>query len=164
MADPEYDPVARKERYERTKQLKGREPGRGEDESASRAPAPKAPTQDRQAARAAAAQRVKSLNAKLTKLREALRAAREKSASKPSAAEQKSKDKAYNEEYYTKNKTKIANDRKSEARATASKGGSSGSSSSETSKPASRGVEEIEAAIRSTLVELKAAVAKLKTL
>lgn len=160
--EPNYDAAARRERYLRERQLKGREPGKGDEPKSGSAP-PKAPPPpaDRSAARAAAAARVKSLNLKLTNLRAALQAARKKSSpsDKPSAGEAKSKDKAYNEDYYNKNKTKIANDRKADARK------SGGGSKSETpAKPAARGVEELESAIRSTLVELKAAITKLRSL
>jgi len=158
----EYDAAARRERYLRERRLKGREKGEGDATSGPRAPAAAAPPKDRQAARTAAAARVKALNGRLIQLRTALQAARKKSSDKPSAAEKKSKDEAYNEEYYAKNKLKIANDAKAEARKS---GGSTSTSSSTTpSKPASRSVEELESAIRSTLVELKSAIAKLKSL
>jgi hypothetical protein len=152
----EYDPVKAKEYYERTKQLKGRDKGSAEDPKSGSRPPKAPPASDRQAVRAAAAARVKSLNDKLTKLRAALTAARAKSRDKPSAAESKSKDAAYNKKHYAENKNEIANDRKAKARSAPDK--------PEAAKPAARGVEEIEAAIRTTLVELKSAIAKLKAL
>lgn len=159
-----------KEYYERNKKLKGREKGSGY-KSGARDRAPQAPVKKNPAARAAAAKRVRALNAKLTQLRAALAAAKAKAPkSDPNAGRSKgeteAKKKADNKEYYEKNKNEIKNDRKAEARSQPSKsGGSSGSKTSSTSSaPASRSVEEIEAAIRSTLTELKAAIAKLKTL
>jgi hypothetical protein len=154
--------------YERNKQLKGRQAGKGDDSSSGARPVGQAPPKDRQAARAAAAAKVKSLNAKLTQLRAALQAARAKSKSYPNAGKSKAESDAAkkkdNEEYYNKNKQKIANDRKAEARK--SGGSSSGGSKSSTSETDSgpKSVEEIEAAIRSTLTQLKAAVAKLRSL
>lgn len=168
MATDAADAAYQKEYYERTKQLKGRQPGKGYVSGGrDRAPA-QAPPPDNKAARAAAAQRVKALNAKLTQLKAALQAARAKAPKSspndtPSKGESDAKKKAQNEEYYNKNKNEIANDRKAEARKSGSGGGAKGSESSE-SKPASRSVEEIETAIRNTLTELKAAIAKLKTL
>lgn len=157
--EPNYDAAARRERYLRERQLKGREKGSEDETSSGPRPPAAQPAPNQQAARAAAAARVKGLNEKLTKLRAALAAARKKSSDKPTAAESKSKDKAYNEDYYAKNKTKIANDRKAEAR-------SSGGSKKAAATPAteSRSVSELETAIRSTLVELKAAITKLRSL
>jgi hypothetical protein len=157
-----------KEYYERNKQLKGREKGSKYVSGARDRPA--APPAKNQAARAAAAKRVKALNAKLTQLRAALAAAKAKAPkSDPNAGKSKgeteAKKKADNKEYYEKNKNEIKNDRKAEARSQPSKsGGSSGSKTSTTSSSTPRSVEDIEAAIRSTLTELKAAIAKLKTL
>lgn len=153
-----YDPAIRRERYLRERELKGRQPGKGEaPSSGSTAKAvPKAPNT---AARAAAAKQVASIKAKLESLKAAL-AKLPKTEDKPSAGESKAKDEAYNEKYYTENKTKIANDRKSEARSAPSKS----SSTSSAPKPEARSADDIRAAIRTTLVELKAAVAKLKAL
>lgn len=155
--------------YERTKQLKGRQAGKGDDSSSGGRPVGQAPPKNRQAARAAAAAKVKSLNAKLTQLRAALQAARAKAPKKDpnegkSKGETEAAKKKANEEYYNKNKQKIANDRKAEARK--SGGSSSGGSKSSTSETDSgtKSVEEIEAAIRTTLTQLKAAVAKLRSL
>jgi len=157
--------------YERNKQLKGRQPGKGDDSSSGAGPVGQAPPKDRQAARAAAAAQVKALNAKLTQLRAALQAARASSSGKSdpnegkSKAETDAKKKADNKEYYNKNKTKIANDRKAEERKSGgSSSGGSKSSSSSSPESSSRSVEEIESAIRSTLTQLKAAVAKLRSL
>lgn len=159
----EYDAAARRERYLRERQLKGREKGEGDATSGPRAPAAAAPPKDRSAARAAAAARVKALNGRLTTLRAALQAARKKSADKPSEAEKKSKDEKYNEDYYAKNKTKLANKAKADARA---EGGGSKSKSSTPDSPTSgtRSVEELESAIRSTLTQLKSALTKLRSL
>lgn len=158
-----------KDYYERTKQLKGRQPGKGDDSSGGRSAGP-SPPPNRQAARAAAAARVNALNAKLTQLRAALQAARAKS-SKPdpngkmSEGEAASKKKQQNKEYYNKHKNEIKNDQKAEARKSgSSSGGGSKSSTSSTSESSTRSVEELESAIRSTLTELKAAIAKLKSL
>lgn len=155
----EYDPAKAHEYYERTKKLKGRESGKGDTPSGGRGNSA-APTKDRTAARAAAAQRVKALNGKLTQLKAALQAARAKAPEdkKPSSGESKIKEAAYNKQYHEKNKLEIANDRKAKARSEPAKA----DSASPTAAPKS--VEEIETAIRSTLVQLKAAIAKLKTL
>lgn len=159
MAESEYNAAARKERYERTKQLKGRQPGKGDEPSSGSGPAKAQPPPDRSAARAAAAKRVKALNGKLTQLRDALKAARAKGsadkAPKKSAVESKAEKLKANKDYYEKNKKEIAAKAGSKAKAP---------SKPEDTKPEARGVEDIEAAIKSTLVELKAAIAKLKTL
>lgn len=83
-----------------------------------------------------------------------------------SIGEANAKKKAQNKEYYNKNKNEIANDRKAEARksGSSSSGGSSKSSSSTSESKAPKSVEEIEAAIRTTLTQLKAAIQKLKSL
>lgn len=158
----EYDPEERRRRYlENEQELKGRKTGVAAKDrqwkSGGAAPAPKKDP----ATRAAAAQRVKALTAKLAQLKAALAAASAKSgeSTKPSAGESKLKEKQANEKYYNENKNEIANDRKAEAR----------SSSKSPSTPASSGTEprsaeELKSAIRSTLTELKAAVAKLRTL
>lgn len=157
-----------KEYYERNKQLKGRQPGKGEPAGSGVARGGPIPPPDNKAARAAAAQRVKALNAKLTQLRAALAAAKAKAPKKDpnegkSEGETKAAKKKANEEYYNKNKNEIKNDKKAEARK--SEGSSSGGSKSSTSSsPEPRSVEEIESAIRNTLTQLKAAIAKLKSL
>lgn len=158
-----------KDYYERNKQLKGRQPGKGKDTSSGVFRAGEAPPKKDPAARAAAAQRVKSLNAKLTQLRAALQAARAKAPKKDpnegkSKGETEAAKKKANEEYYNKNKNEIKNDRKADARK--SGGSSSGGSKSSTSETdtAPKSVEEIEAAIRTTITQLKAAVAKLRSL
>jgi hypothetical protein len=156
-----------KEYYERTKQLKGRKPGKTEVVGTGRSSGAPDPPKNNQAARAAAAQRVKALNAKLTQLRAALQAARAKAPKKDpnegkSKAESDLSKKKANEKYYEENKNEIKNDRKAESRK--SGGSSSGSESSSSSEPKERSVEELEAAIRSTLTQLKAAIAKLKSL
>jgi hypothetical protein len=157
----DYDPAKAHEYYERTKQLKGRDKGSAEDSSGSGSNTQTALAPDRQAARAAAAARVKSLNGKLAKLQAALKAARAKSSTsskssdKPSAGEANAKQKAANKQYYAKHKNEIANDRKAEAKSTPEKA---------SAKAEPRGIEELESAIRNTLGELKAAIAKLKSL
>lgn len=161
MAEQPYDPAARRQRYLETRELKGREKGSDDPVGTGRAPAKAAPPANRQAARAAAAQRVSALNAKLTQLKAALAAARQKSSSskpsaKPGTAEAKSKDKAYNEKYYEEHKSKIAADKK--------QSGGSAASKTSTTQPATRSVEELESAIRDTLNQLKVAVARLKSL
>lgn len=155
--------------YERNKQLKGREPGKGEPTSSGVSPVGQKPPPNNQAARAAAAQRVKALNAKLTQLRAALAAAKAKAPKKDpnegkSKGETEAAKKKANEEYYNKNKNEIKNDRKADARKSegSNSGGSKSSPSTSTAEP--RSVEEIESAIRSTLGQLKAAIAKLKSL
>lgn len=150
--------------YERNKKLKGREGGSSESAGISRASAPNVPPPaDRQAARAAAAQRVSALKAKLTQLRSALAAAKKKSSStapKPGTPQAESKKKAENKEYYEKNKSRLA----SKAAARGKDGGSSSKSSSSSTSSGTRSVADIEAAIRTTLGELKTAIAKLQSL
>lgn len=142
-----YDPGKAHDYYERTKNLKGRQKGAGDQPG---------PHHASQAQVASAQQKVASIEAKLGRLRELLRqkvADEKKSGSdKPSTQADKIKDRQASKRYRDQHANEIKNDSKAAAR----KGGSSASSGAKTASSMSS--SELRSAISHTVAQLKSAI------
>ncbi len=166
--DPNYDPQARRERYLRDRELKGRKPG-------VKKPTQVLSSKDNDKKKA----QVKRLTAKVATLEKSLTAAlaalSEKRRTAASTEKQSSdgkttaKERQESKEYREKNQTKIANEREKESTKTSSSSSSSssssGSSTSSSTSVSSMTVEALEdrvASIRSTLKKAKSALAQAK--
>lgn len=151
-----YDPQKAHDYYERTKHLKGRDKSGGPTPHVQNHLAKKAPP----AAVKSAEQKVTEIKGKLERLRTLLREkiAAEKS-SKPEHKNQaqKAADAKQSKEYYDKHKQQIKNNRE--------KGGSGGGTKSSGPKTAAdMSADELRSAIRTTVEQLKTAIANAQKL
>jgi hypothetical protein len=146
MARAGYDPGKAHDYYERTKHLKGRQKGAGDQP---------APHHASQAQVASAQQKVAAIQAKLGRLRELLhqKIADEKKSggSKPSTQADKIKERQASKRYRDQHANEIKNDRK----AAASKGGGSSTGGKTAS---SMSASELRTAISHTVAQLKSAI------
>lgn len=162
MADQPYDPVARKARYERTKQLKGRHHGETKPAAVkpSRAAAPHKPALHPSVKAAGA--KIGRLRGKVAKLTEALseveaelskkRQSARKTQKKNSDGKSTAKEKQASKEYRDKHKQKLAT---KEKKSSSSGGGSSRSSSKSVSDMSVRELQARASKIRSVLRDAK---------
>ena len=165
----DYDPQARRERYLRDRELKGRNKGSqkppGSDRS-SRPAAPKGPTKttvkdNPEQARARVARikgKISTLEGALTKALAALAEKRRgaaKTAKESSDKKTTAKERQDSKEYREKHKTELASKRKKETSSTSSKGGSSSASSRDASVMSVSELEDRVSKIKSALASAK---------
>lgn len=148
MPDPNYDPQKAHEYYLRTRELKGRKHGSGQQ-------AP--PQQHHKQPDAAAHQKVAQIQAKLARLQELLNkkiaSSHASKKDKPKTAAEKLKAAQQNKDYYKKHREKIKAAHKKDS----GTGGGSSAGSYE-----SMSVNELKTAIRRTVVQLKEAIAQAR--
>lgn len=151
MSKTAYDPNKRRERYLRDRELKGRRRGTSRELHAR---VRKTPTQEQINS---SQQKIAQIEAKLSRLRELLRAkiADERKESKGSNKAQQLKDRERSKDYYEKHKNEIKNDRAQEARKS---GGGKGSGSSSGGGASSMSADELRSAISRTVTALKEAI------
>lgn len=149
MPDPNYDPQKAHEYYLRTRELKGRRHGSGQQQP------PQQP--HKQQDQAAVHQKVAQIQAKLARLQELLNkkiaSSHASKKDKPQTAADKLKAAQQNKDYYKKHREKI---KAAHKKASGSGGGSSAGSFE------SMSVDELRTAIRRTVVQLKEAIAQAR--
>lgn len=168
MADPNYDPAKRRERYLRDRQLKGRKRGAASTPGGSARRAGSPPSKAKR-------ERIGRLTTKLASLTKALQEAQEALRNKQKAEKQSSdgkttaKERQASKEYREKHKTEIASKRRKEATTEKSggTGGGTGGGTKTSSKKSvsSMSVSELEdriSKIKQTISDTKALLQKAR--